>query len=273
MPRRGTEIGIAKGLCSSEAAERTEAIGSFVRLFTCSAPTDLALLATRFTDVPASYRGDRPLAEHLLERLPIRTEVSVAWRIALLEGAALSRALGTFDELCGPRLRKQLERCCRDPDDVYQRLLLQILTQRRFRLTCFGKYAGEGSLSSYLRTALVREAARQSRRQARQRNAAEVLEGMEQGREESPERAAVRHELRTDLMAAFRQLAHDPGFLPFVLQQGFGMRATDVADILQTSDNTVRQWTFRFRRRLRGAWKHLHPHIAYPFRRQDGTAR
>ena len=273
MPRRGTEIGIAKGLCSSEAPERTKAIGAFVRLFTCSAPTELALLAVRFTDVCASYCGDRPLAQPLLERLPIRTEVSLAWRIALLEGVALSRALGTFHELCGPSLRRRLERFCRNPDDVYQHLLLQILARRPFRLTCFGKYAGEGSLTSYLRTAFVREAARQSRRQRRRRNATDRFEGMEQETEEPPERPAVRHELREDLMAAFRQLAHDPGFLPFVLQQGFEMRATDVADILGTNENTVRQWTFRFRRRFRGVWKRLHPHVACPFRPQDRTAR
>ncbi len=272
MPRRGTEIGIAKGLCSSEATERTKAIGSFVRLFTCSAPTELALLAVRFTDVCASYCGDRPLAQHLLERLPIRTELSLAWRIALLEGGELSRALGTFHGRFGQDLRKRLERYSRNPDDVYQHLLLQILTQRRFRLTCFGKYAGEGSLTAYLRTTFVREAARQSRRQGRRRKATHRLEDMEQGTEEPPDRSVVRRELRADLMVAFRQLAHDPGFLPFVLQQGFEMRATDVADVLGTNENTVRQWTFRFRRRFRAAWKRLHPHNTCPFGRHDRTA-
>jgi len=265
VPRREREIGIARRLCSSSVVEHNKAIGAFVRLFTFSAPTELASLAASCPDVCASYCNDRPLAQHLLESLPIPRELSLAWRIALLDGKELSTALQTFHERYANRLRKRLARYCRDPDDVYQHLLLQLLTKRRFRQTFFGKYAGKGSLTSYLITTFVREAARQCSLQGRWPSTTELFKEVAERREGSPERAAIRNELRADLTQAFRQVAHDPGFLPFLLQQGFEMSSTHIASILGLSENAVRQRNFRFRSRFRRVWNGLHSQDAYPF--------
>lgn len=264
MPRRETELGIAQGLCSADAAERARATGAFVRRFTCSAPTELALVASCFADVCASYRGNGPLAEHLLQHLPIPEELSLAWRLALLEGEGLSSALQAFHERYRRRLSTWLRRYCRDPDDVTQHVLLQILRKRSFRRAFFGKYAGEGTLTCYMRTVFRREAARLSRYQGQSRPSMPLLDGLQQHREPLPGRSAIRRELRTHLTEALQDVSRDPGFVPFLLQQGFDMRPTDIACILGLSENAVRQRIFRVRGRLRRVWRRLHPHKVCP---------
>jgi len=262
---RQREIGIARRFCSSEAGDREKAVTAFVRLFTFSAPTDLALFAARCPNVVASYHGSLPLIQHLLESLPIPPESALAWRIALLEGSELSSALQTFHRLYADRIRPLLARYCRDPDDVYQHFLLRVMTKRRFRRTLFGKYAGEGGLVSYLKTAVVREAARRSMSEKGFGHAMDTFEGTQQDTEKAPDWRTMRNELRTTLTAAFRELAEDPGLTPFLLQQGFEMAASDLAEILGLNENLVRQRIFRFRRRFRCLWHRLGTRSAYPF--------
>ena len=221
MSLRGRETKIAEGLASSDEAERTRAVGAFVRLFTCSAPTELALQALCFAEVCASYRGGRPLAQYLLESLPLSEELSLAWRIALLEGSGLSAALQEFEQLHGAQLRKLLRAYSRQPEDVCQDILLRLLTNRRFRRTFFGKYSGKGSLLSYLRTTFVREAIRRTPLQEKTRNPTGPLDEQRQTTEGSPDAHSIRQELRASLTEVFQRLARDPGLLPFLLQQGF----------------------------------------------------
>ncbi len=260
-----TETAIAGGLASSDAETRFSAVAAFVRLFTFSAPTELALHGTHYPAVCEAYGGDRSLVRYLLDVLPIPEELSLAWRIALLEGDGLSSALRAFDERYGEQIRKLLRIYCRDPEDVYQHVLLELMTRRDFRRSFFGKYSGRGRLLSYLRTVFVREAVRESGRQQRFWKSTDLLDEMPAKREPPPEAAAKHHEFRWGIAEALREMAGDSGMVPFLLQQCVEMRSDQTAQALGLNENAVRQRTFRFRGRFREVWRRLRPHEPDPF--------
>ncbi len=260
-----TDADIAGGLASSEEGTRFAAVAAFVRLFTFSAPTELALSGAGHPAVCAAYRGDQPLVRFLLDALPIPEEVSLAWRIALLEGEDLSGALRAFDERYGERIRKLLKSYCRDPEDVYQHVLLELMTRRDFRRSFFGKYSGQGKLLSYLRTVFVREAVRESGRQQRFWKSTDLLDEMPGRREPAPEEVAERHEFRAGITETFRELNEDSGLVPFLLQQCANLRSDQAARVLRLNENAVRQRTFRFRIRFREVWKKLRGPESEPF--------
>ena len=262
---RGREIRIARALRSPNITDRHRAIGEFVRLFTFSAPTDLAIQATAYPEVCSSYSGEQPLAEYLLNTLPLPREVSLAWGIALLEGDALLDALSAFAALLDDAARRLLGGFCRSPEDVCQDHLLQLLANRGFRRTCFGKYSGQGSLLSYLRTALIREAARRSRGLYYEERASEVLNNLSQRSEDAPEVLAARKELRLQIADVLREILADPGLVPFLLQNGLGMSPADTGRVLGLGENAVRQRVFRFRRRFKSVWQSKYPRNPCPF--------
>ena len=270
MVRHDRELGIARKLLSPD--ERDRAVGAFVRLFTFSAPTELALLAAHSGDACRSYCADRPLAEHLLRTLSIPNELSLAWRITLLEGEALSDALAVLDERHGDSIRKGLESHHSSPDDVYQQLMVRIMTRPGLRRTLFGRYSGVGRLVSYLRTAFARQGMRELRsgRGPKIREDAKPSATLRQTTEEEPERASAGAELRAALRDVLKLLAGDAGFLPFLLQQLLELGVGDVGQILGVDEHVVRQRTFRFRIRFRQTWRRLHPEDPNPFQPDDG---
>jgi DNA-directed RNA polymerase specialized sigma24 family protein len=266
------EFGIARKFLSPDQSDRDRAVGAFVRLFTFSAPTELALLAARHGDACSSYCGDRPLAEHLLRTLSIPDELSLAWRITLLEGEALSSALTALDERYGDSIRKGLANHRSSPDDVYQHLMVRIMTRPRLRRTLFGRYSGVGRLVSYLRTAFVRQGLRELRpgRGPKTHEDAALPAAMRQTTEDSPVLASARAELTAALRDVLRVLAGDAGLLPFLLQQLLEMSVNGVGRILGVDEHVVRQRTFRFRIRFRQAWRRLYPEDSNPFKPDDG---
>jgi DNA-directed RNA polymerase specialized sigma24 family protein len=267
------EVGIARKLLSPDESDRDRAVGAFVRLFTFSAPTELALLATHNGDACSSYCGDRPLAEHLLRTLSIPDELSLAWRITLLEGEALSNALAVLDERHGDSIRKGLKNHRPSPDDVYQHLMVRIMTRPGLRRALFGRYSGEGRLVSYLRTAFARQGARELRpgRGPKIHEDAKPSAGLRQTTEDEPERPSARAELRAALRDVLKGLARDAGFLPFLLQQLLQMGVGDVGQILGVDEHVVRQRTFRFRIRFRQVWRSLYPEDPNPFQPDEGA--
>ena len=256
---REKEIRIAQALRSPNTTDRQQAIGEFVRLFTFSAPMELAIQATASPEVCSSYCGEQPLAEYLLSTLPLPPEVSLAWRIALLEGNMLLDALSAFATLLGDPARRLLGGFRRCPEDVCQDYLLKLLENRGFRRTCLGKYSGQGSLLSYLRTALIREAARESPGPHCDQGVSEVLDNLPQRSEEPPEESAGRQELRVQIANVLREIHDDPGFTPFLLQNGLEMSHTDAGRVLGLDENVVRQRVFRFRRRFKSVWESKYP--------------
>jgi RNA polymerase sigma factor (sigma-70 family) len=263
---RSAEISVAKGLGSSNEEERMRAVADFVRPFTATAPTELAMLATRYPDVCKSYRGDPPLPQYLLERLPVPPEKSLAWRIACLKGDELSKALREFEETYGEQLRNLLARYCRDPADVYQNIMTRLWENQGFRQTFFGKFSGTGGLFSYITTVFIREACRASKAQ-KQDQGSDLLEDAWQETEDAPSQSALRKELHEKMVAVLAEVSDDPAFMPFLLQQE-DMTYADVLRILKTpglNENTLRQRILRFRERFQEVWRRLYPDDPCPF--------
>jgi len=262
---RRSELAIARKLDSDDPSERDEAVGTFVRLFTFSAPAQLALLALRQPEVVRAYRGDTSLVQHLLAQLTIPPEQRLAWRLALLKGPALLTAVDTFCGNYQEEIRRQLTRVTADADDVWQELFLKLSTQRQFRQSVFGSYAGLGRLVSFLRRAFLREAIRCTRRTRNVAVPSESLEERTQCTERGPDRGLDGEELSDALAEVLRELTDDPGLLPFILQCGLGLKPAQVARVLRLSPNTVRQRTFRFRRRFKALWSKRFAEEAFPF--------
>jgi DNA-directed RNA polymerase specialized sigma24 family protein len=260
----GDENGIARGLASTDAVERHDALGALVRRFTFSAPAELALLAVEHPQACRSYRGDCPLAEHLLRTLPISEELALAWRLALLEGDALRRAVRELDARVGAPARAMLARYTRNPDDAWQSFLARTLSNAGFRRTCFGTFAGTGALLGYLKTVLVRDAA------PRPSTPAETT--LPDGpacelpsREPRPDARAMRGELRGRIAEVLQDVADDPGLTFFLIQQALDFTPGEIARTFALKENLVRQRTFRFRERFRLKWATRYGERSVPF--------
>ncbi|GEM_PF-3459823 len=252
---------IAESLRSPDIRKRNRGVGAFVRRFTFSAPTDLALTAAEKMGKDKEYQPGKPLVEQLLEMADLSESVKTAWRVALSEGEALKVALAEFAKQHGKTLSRSLSRDAGAGEDACQEFLRRLLEDRAFRRKCLGSYAGEGELCSYLRRVLWQTAQSVGHEQA----VTGVDVQMAKTEKTRPEVFVERKELQRQLKDALKELADDVGMMPFLLQHGMGMSAEDAAEVLGTSANTVRQRVFRFRGRLRHTWARQNPDEQDPF--------
>ena len=270
---RGVPVGrgwsdsrIAQALRSPVMAERHRGVGAFIRRFTFPAPAQLALAAADASGNGWQYSERQPLAEQLLECAELPEPVRTAWRVALLEGDELDKALQELNSRHGQTLRRCISGYGAWGEDAYQEFMLRIVRDRQFRRKCFGSYAGEGELSSYLMTVMRQTAAMTvPHPDAESADMEDVAAG-----ESAAEKRVKSDELRRSVKETLKEVGEDLGLVPFLLQQCLGMTQEDTAEILGTKGNSIRQRTFRFRQRFQRTWRRLNQGTQGPFMGPEG---
>ncbi len=263
------EQGIARKLGSADESECLSAMAELARLYPApAAAIELAIWAIRSPDICRSYTGKVPLAQHFLEALPLPEDPALAWGIALFEGDQLMGKFRLLEERHGAYLRRVLRKCCRNPEDVWHDVVLRWINEPKFRRVVFGKYAGRGTLRSFLMPMLVREAVRTSKFDREQSLEDTRSEHARQGKETGPSVAAERKEMRQKIVNMFAVLAEDIGFVPFILKQYAGLSMQDVLQVLREPKLTagaLRKRVHDFKNRFRREWSDAYPEDICPF--------